>query len=408
MPRNMKPRLLLLSLFLLLSPTLSFSQNMPVIEGNKVYNYFTNHYSKNTTIKGYTDLWATAKGHVVWIVVTFDSKPAEDSISMAVYDDDGEAIAADSRCIGADKCWKLSNGKWCQEIGAFGVLVEDGKKYRVLISNDKLPFMFPTSNGERQPNRNRTTINNNSYPTYYYSGYYNSYASGNVNFNLSIRQTGEYPDNRYQGDLTLGGESIHLDGELECDIQNRVFMVLTSEYGDYAFRLRMDSGNNLSDYSAISAVFSDAISEYPAILRATTKPRNANSGNTQSYERTKKQQHSYLGGVKGWSAERVARAFCEAMYDNDMKRAKSYMTTDGARRTPDSIRGYSDDELNTFKANLARAKYKVIKSDFSDNVVIVRFYNPDYPYLDKRGRWFGCAIQLSKFSGKWEVTDYGY
>ena len=38
------------------------------------------------------------------------------------------------------------------------------------------------------------------------------------------------------------------------------------------------------------------------------------------------------------AAVSVAKAFCTAVYSNDMVKAKSFMTPEGARRTPNSIR----------------------------------------------------------------------
>ena len=119
------------------------------------------------------------------------------------------------------------------------------------------------------------------------------------------------------------------------------------------------------------------------------------------------QKSNNAGIVTTVRAETVARNFCEALYKNDMKKAKSYMTAEDARRTPDNIR--EDPEiLASYRKNLNSAKFKVIENEYTDNIVTVRFYDPSYPYLDKRGRWFGCAIELVKINGSWKVTNYGY
>ena len=111
--------------------------------------------------------------------------------------------------------------------------------------------------------------------------------------------------------------------------------------------------------------------------------------------------------VTSLRAEIVARQFCEAMYDNNMVRAKAMMTVNDARRTPDTIRE-STEVLATYKQRLLSAKYKVIENDYSSDIVTVRFYDPSFPYLDNRGRWFGCAVGLVKVDGQWKVTNYGY
>ena len=105
----------------------------------------------------------------------------------------------------------------------------------------------------------------------------------------------------------------------------------------------------------------------------------------------------------------VARRFCEAMYSNNMSLAKSYMTTEDARRTPDVIRE-SKEVLDSYKYRLRTAAFKVIENVYTDKIVTVRFYDPAYPYLDKRGRWFGCAIELVYDFGtrQWKVSEYGY
>lgn len=111
--------------------------------------------------------------------------------------------------------------------------------------------------------------------------------------------------------------------------------------------------------------------------------------------------------VTGLRAEVVARRFCEAMYDNNMARAKSLMTADGARRSPDTIRE-SREVLASYKRRLQTAKFKVIENEYTSRIVTVRFYDPAYPYLDKRGRWFGCAVELENTNGQWKVSSYGY
>lgn len=138
-----------------------------------------------------------------------------------------------------------------------------------------------------------------------------------------------------------------------------------------------------------------------------TTPLNKTRNSNQSTSPKKNPDNNTAGMVTSLRAEIVARQFCEAMYDNNMARAKAMMTADDARRTPDTIRE-SPDVLATYKRRLQSAKYKVIESEYSSSIVTVRFYDPSFPYLDKRGRWFGCAVGLVKVNGQWKVTDYGY
>lgn len=102
----------------------------------------------------------------------------------------------------------------------------------------------------------------------------------------------------------------------------------------------------------------------------------------------------------------VAKQFCIAVYNNDMKKAKSFMTSDDARRTPDNMH-FAYNEGQEYLKKLSRAKYKEVEG-ITSSIVTVRFYDPDYEYLDKRGRWFCCAISLVKIAGVWKVTSYGY
>ena len=102
----------------------------------------------------------------------------------------------------------------------------------------------------------------------------------------------------------------------------------------------------------------------------------------------------------------IAKKFCTAVYNNNIPVAKSYMTTDGARRTPDRM-SFSANEKELYLTKLKHAKYKVIQG-VTSSIVTVRFYDPQYEYLDKRGRWFCCAVTLVKTSQGWKVENYGY
>ena len=64
----------------------------------------------------------------------------------------------------------------------------------------------------------------------------------------------------------------------------------------------------------------------------------------------------------GGRPETVARKFCEAMYDNDMARAKTYMVPEYAKTAPDVI----------------------------------------------QERWLACSMEMEKVDGCWKVTTYGY
>lgn len=104
-------------------------------------------------------------------------------------------------------------------------------------------------------------------------------------------------------------------------------------------------------------------------------------------------------------AVRVAKAFCTAVYRNDMITAKSYMCPDDARRAPQTIRG---EDLNKCMEQFRRSSYKVIPSEWSDQIVTVRFYDPTQTYLSKQNRWFCCCVQLVYTAAGWQVSSYGY
>lgn len=101
----------------------------------------------------------------------------------------------------------------------------------------------------------------------------------------------------------------------------------------------------------------------------------------------------------------IAKAFCAAVYQNDMTTAKSYMCPDDARRTPQTIRG---EDLTKCKEMFRKSSYKVIPNEWSDQIVTVRFYDPSKKYLSKQNRWFCCSVQLVYTSSGWKVTSYGY
>jgi uncharacterized membrane protein YvbJ len=107
------------------------------------------------------------------------------------------------------------------------------------------------------------------------------------------------------------------------------------------------------------------------------------------------------------SSESVARKFCTAVYSKDMVKAKSFMTSEGARRTPDKM-SLTDEECRILLNKLNKAAVKIIKNEYSSSIVTVRFYDPNYAYLDKKGRWFCCSIGLFNDNGTWKVTEYGY
>lgn len=112
--------------------------------------------------------------------------------------------------------------------------------------------------------------------------------------------------------------------------------------------------------------------------------------------------------VNAQSPENVARRFCEAVYNKDMVKAKSYMTTESAERTPDKM-SLTDEECMIYLNKLHRARVKIIENEWTPSIVTVRFYDPDYEYLDKRGRWFCCAVELVEVrTNTWKVSDYGY
>lgn len=138
-----------------------------------------------------------------------------------------------------------------------------------------------------------------------------------------------------------------------------------------------------------------------------TTPLSKTRNNSRTSNSTANTASNTAGVVTSLRAEVVARQFCEAMYENNMVRAKSMMTVEGAKRTPDTIRE-SPEVLASYKRRLQSAKYKVIESDYSSSIVTVRFYDPAFPYLDKQGRWFGCAVELVKINSQWKVSDYGY
>ena len=106
----------------------------------------------------------------------------------------------------------------------------------------------------------------------------------------------------------------------------------------------------------------------------------------------------------GGRPETVARKFCEAMYDNDMARAKTYMVPEYAKRTPDVIQA-TPKQFASYKRSLKRAKCKVFPDEYlPDMCVTVRFYIPSSP----KERWLACSMEMEKVDGCWKVTTYGY
>ncbi|MDR1983960.1 MAG: hypothetical protein LBQ28_03955 [Prevotellaceae bacterium] len=109
----------------------------------------------------------------------------------------------------------------------------------------------------------------------------------------------------------------------------------------------------------------------------------------------------------GQSPESIARKFCTAIYQKDIAKAKSYMTIEDARRTPDKM-NLTDEECRMLLNKLNKATVKIIPNQYTDQIVTVRFYDSNYEYLAKNNRWFCCAIELVNNNGIWKVTTYGY
>jgi uncharacterized membrane protein YvbJ len=107
------------------------------------------------------------------------------------------------------------------------------------------------------------------------------------------------------------------------------------------------------------------------------------------------------------SPESIARKFCTAVYQKDMSKAKSYMTTEDARKTPDKM-NLTDEECRMLLNRLNNASFKIIPNEYTDKIVTVRFYDPDYKYLAKNNRWLCCSIELVNDNNIWKVMDYGY
>jgi hypothetical protein len=101
--------------------------------------------------------------------------------------------------------------------------------------------------------------------------------------------------------------------------------------------------------------------------------------------------------------ENVARHFCTAVFTKNMVKAKSFMTEDGARRTPSKM-SLSDDECKNLLGLLNKATAKVIKSEYSTSIVTVRFYDTN----NDKARWFCCSVELVNENGRWKITTYGY
>lgn len=108
------------------------------------------------------------------------------------------------------------------------------------------------------------------------------------------------------------------------------------------------------------------------------------------------------------AAVNVAKKFCTAVYNNDMVTAKSYMTPEDARRTPDRM-SFPNNEGREYLQRLRNSRYKIIENQYSSSIVTVRFYDPKYEYLAREGRWFCCSVELVEVKkGVWKVSDYGY
>lgn len=111
--------------------------------------------------------------------------------------------------------------------------------------------------------------------------------------------------------------------------------------------------------------------------------------------------------VNAQSPESVARKFCTAVYQKDMVKAKSYMTTEDAQRTPDKM-NLTDEECRMLLSKLNNASFKTIPNEYTDKILTIRFYDPNYEYLSKNNRWFCCSIELVNNNGTWKVKAYGY
>ncbi|MDR1554364.1 MAG: hypothetical protein LBS69_13030 [Prevotellaceae bacterium] len=107
------------------------------------------------------------------------------------------------------------------------------------------------------------------------------------------------------------------------------------------------------------------------------------------------------------SPENVARKFCTAVFNKDMVKAKSFMTIEDARRTPDKM-SFSYEEGRMLLSKLNNASFKIIKNEYTDKIVTVRYYDSKLEYLAKNNRWLCCSIELANNNGNWQVTSYGY
>lgn len=164
-------------------------------------------------------------------------------------------------------------------------------------------------------------------------------------------------------------------------------------------------------YNSVSEdvlIVSSIPSSIYSTIRSSVKIYQLIAMDNENIEQEKKESEDEIVVFESnQSPENVAKKFCIAVYQNDMAKAKSYMTIEDAKRTPDNMQ-LSEDECQLLMKKLNNASFKIVNNEFTDKIVTVRFFDPDLEYLSKNNRWFCCAIELANANGTWEVINYGY
>ncbi|MDR1898355.1 MAG: hypothetical protein LBR10_16385 [Prevotellaceae bacterium] len=101
------------------------------------------------------------------------------------------------------------------------------------------------------------------------------------------------------------------------------------------------------------------------------------------------------------SPQGVAKQFFTAFYSGDVATAKTFMTKDGARRTPDRLT-YTDEESKILLDILKHAQFKVYDSEY-ESIKTVRI-------VDAKGERIRAisSVEMVYIGGIWKITTYGY
>lgn len=187
---------LLIILFAIFAVQNNSSAQWYIDSSNRYCICYFDGYSQKNAVKGTIGSLQAAKDHQVWARVYFDQLPWA-TLYFAVYDDDGEVINSTAIGVGGKgkKSKRLSDGRYYEDIGVWSPTFIDGKQYRVLISNAKLPHWYGESVPIEQNNITHSTAQINQINN---SNSKHSYFPSNTIFyaeTSTVRQTVTYYNN---------------------------------------------------------------------------------------------------------------------------------------------------------------------------------------------------------------------